>query len=262
MQEKLTQVSNTKDHDLVEYMREVREILNDLGIEFWLDGATLLGAVRDGEIVPWDHDIDFTIWKESIAGDKGKTLIRRLREEGFKVGIYDININVRKFHVLDTRKSDRERVWLDINLFDYDDTYAILPHFYPCNITGRIMSYSTPILVAPQHCYVRAEEPFFKRSIRRILITVARATPIFLRKLYVRIGTIILEKIGSRNEPHRIPIHYFTNLKTIRFYDMDFKVPAETEEYLAFRYGKNWRTPIQDWVTERDDGAIVPSKNA
>lgn len=41
------------------------------------------------------------------------------------------------------------------------------------------------------------------------------------------------------------------------FYGMEFKVPAETEEYLAYRYGKNWRTPKRDYVYYKDDGAIT-----
>jgi len=35
----------------------------------------------------------------------------------------------------------------------------------------------------------------------------------------------------------------FTNLSVIKFYGMEFKVPAKTEEYLSYRYGKDWRIP-------------------
>lgn len=38
---------------------------------------------------------------------------------------------------------------------------------------------------------------------------------------------------------------------------MEFKVPAETEEYLVYRYGKNWKIPNRDYVHYKDDGAIV-----
>ena len=37
---------------------EVRQLLNDTDIIFFLRHGTCLGAVRDGELIPWDDDID------------------------------------------------------------------------------------------------------------------------------------------------------------------------------------------------------------
>ena len=37
---------------------------------------------------------------------------------------------------------------------------------------------------------------------------------------------------------------------------MEFRIPAETEEYLSYRYGKDWRIPKRDWVIIRDDHTI------
>jgi len=50
---------------------------------------------------------------------------------------------------------------------------------------------------------------------------------------------------------------YFILLSRIRLYTMEFRVPAKTEEYLAYRYGEDWRVPKSDWTTNRDDGAIA-----
>jgi hypothetical protein len=35
------------------------EIFNDMEIDYWLCNGTLLGLYRDGELIPWDEDIDF-----------------------------------------------------------------------------------------------------------------------------------------------------------------------------------------------------------
>ena len=53
-----------------------------------------------------------------------------------------------------------------------------------------------------------------------------------------------------------VPKHFFQNLSTIKFYGMEFKVPAQTEKYLAYKYGKDWRIPKKDYVYYKEDGAL------
>jgi hypothetical protein len=43
---------------LVELAHFAGELLERHGITHWLDFGTLLGAVRDGEMIPWDYDVD------------------------------------------------------------------------------------------------------------------------------------------------------------------------------------------------------------
>lgn len=37
------------------------KFLNKYGIDYHLEGGTLLGIVRDGDLLPWDHDVDISI---------------------------------------------------------------------------------------------------------------------------------------------------------------------------------------------------------
>ncbi len=50
-------------------LKEVKEILNGLGIVFLLSSGTCLGAVRDGAIIVWDDDLDIM----SVIGANGLT---------------------------------------------------------------------------------------------------------------------------------------------------------------------------------------------
>ena len=61
----------------VRFMHENVRVMNEIGIDFWIEGGTLLGALRDQKLIPWDHDLDFGMKYESEA--QMKQLIRKLR---------------------------------------------------------------------------------------------------------------------------------------------------------------------------------------
>jgi lipopolysaccharide cholinephosphotransferase len=42
-------------------LREVTEILEKNGVQYFLDFGTLLGIVRENRLLPWDDDIDLGI---------------------------------------------------------------------------------------------------------------------------------------------------------------------------------------------------------
>ena len=53
-----------------ERMREVKRIFDEQGVVFWLGSGTCLGAVREGNFIPWDDETDTA----SIVGMHGLTL--------------------------------------------------------------------------------------------------------------------------------------------------------------------------------------------
>ncbi|RWS22395.1 fukutin-related protein-like protein [Leptotrombidium deliense] len=44
----------------------VFQILEKSNVRYWLEGGSLLGAARNGNIIPWDYDVDIGIYEEDI----------------------------------------------------------------------------------------------------------------------------------------------------------------------------------------------------
>lgn len=51
---------------LRETVHHVFKILKDWNVTFWLEGGSLLGAMRMKDIIPWDYDVDIGIYQEDI----------------------------------------------------------------------------------------------------------------------------------------------------------------------------------------------------
>lgn len=58
------------------------------------------------------------------------------------------------------------------------------------------------------------------------------------------------------NKTKNVPTEYYTSFKTIEFKNKLYQIPENTDGYLTYRYG-DWKTPVQDWDTSKDDKALI-----
>jgi len=52
--------------DALKMLHDVTTVLEKYNVKYWLDFGTLLGIVRENRILPWDDDMDISIFEEDI----------------------------------------------------------------------------------------------------------------------------------------------------------------------------------------------------
>ena len=54
-------LNHINEKNAIDLLKKTTLILDNLNIQYWLEGGTLLGALRDQKLIPWDHDLDLGI---------------------------------------------------------------------------------------------------------------------------------------------------------------------------------------------------------
>lgn len=235
-----------EEEKAIETLGKIKKILDKHKINYWLDEGTLLGAVREKKLIEWDHDIDLAIWYKDVS--KITSIMTELEKIGVEVCFFE-----GKKHI----KLIEKGYEIDINLYHLINGQATRMWHVNTSKMGRILDYLiwTMYLKNPENR--KFSLPFF---ITKILVKIGNALPGTLKKKIIKILFKMYEKNGCKTFRVSMPGSFFTNLTTLEFYKMDFKVPKETEKYLEYRYGKNWRIPKRDYVFYKDDQSVVKDK--
>ena len=247
-----------REDRIVNTLREVREVLNKYKVEFWLDSGALLGAIREGKLIPWDHDIDLGAWYKDL--DKIIDACKELKSRGFVIdslvcekGEEAITVNVdrkREYPIVIELHKVKNDMLVRKNLQNpgFDKETRLRQLF------RRGLKYVVWVLSRPS--FVGDNPKYVPKMVHIALIKVVLLMPDKMVKFLDNILSKIIYKLGYIWVEERIPANFFRKFSTIEFYGMKFKVPCPVEKYLEFRYGKDWKIPKKNWSFSRDDGAF------
>jgi len=157
---------------------DVKCILDDLKVPFFLTHGALLGAYRDKNFIKWDDDIELDIFDE-IFKENYERICKKLTDHGFII----------RGRKIDKKNEKGEK----INLYRNKEKISIRGIYLDSN-------------------YKNGEY---------------RLTNVFqyLKKFH-------------------------DNPDTIKFKNVIFQTPGPIEEFLTYRYGDNWRNPINIYVNK------------
>ena len=221
--------------NLNDRLSEVDQILTKLHLQAMVDSGTLLGLIRDGDVIAFDNDLDLTAvnWSESDVA----RFTRLLKDCGF---VTRHTLFAGKQTALDGwRRGDP--LHINVSLFS-SQAHGFFWKF------GWISTAKTQRL-SPHSGSLR--------PLLRQLVRLRRHSQSW-QSLVSSIDQLWL--LNPRS--HRalglwvIPEHFFTELASLGELSA-LKIPAAVEEYLAYTYGEDWRTPSRSWNTWLQDGRVV-----
>ena len=219
------------DERWIKNLKEIKHILDDAGVKYWLDLGTLLGAVRDGKFIPWDTDIDIS----TMCTELNKIIkkISKIEQKGFKVDITDVAFCI---HRVD------DPATININFSFYrpqgDKAWKLWGKKSPK--FSSILKYFD--MLADRILYWKLRSKMAMRE--RIVFALI---PNFANNAIRNFSFKVCKWFGQEFTALVIPKSYYENLCSISLNGITFKAPFPTHEYLSLLYGEDWQKPDPNW---------------
>lgn len=236
-----------QEHE-ISLFREVVSIARKHQVYFWLDQGSLLGAVRDGAFLPWDHDIDLGMILEP---GQAKALARDLVMLGATVERYPYVLRVMRRH--------KDEKTIDLRIYTLQGDQAVT-QLRAVNLGSKTLAHRVALKL------VRMGQRQSSKA-RRFCLSQQRKSCglvywlwewLFLfSDLAGQFSDKFRQSFRQRIVDFKVPAYYFQKLDSITVYGMNLPTPSNREAYLEMKYKKDWRVPNKDWKYWRDDGALV-----
>ncbi len=119
-------------------LKELADILTEMNLFWFISCGTLLGAYRNGDLLPWDSDIDVELREEEARSRAGE-LIRKLKKAGFKTSS-SIG-KLRQTYRIYAHKHGHQyaiRLWREVDNYRYLGRMRLPAEFFKDNSLSQI----------------------------------------------------------------------------------------------------------------------------
>lgn len=232
----------------LEMIVEVDRICRKNGIEYSLDGGTLLGAVRHKGFIPWDDDADVIFTRHEYA-KFFRACKRDLDRERFFLQDYRTDENYRWGYAKIRRKGTEfvrlgqehmkyhTGVCIDVFVVDHvPDGVLARNLYYGVNFFIRKVMYSELGQVAADH--------FLQRAIYRLLYKIPKNSMFHLRNCLAarcnrrttELVSHLLYQYPSKESKYGMPSKCFEHYRDMEFEGMQLRGFVDYDRYLTLLY--------------------------
>lgn len=231
-----------KEKQFIATLDQVKQILEQQHLCYFLDTGTLLGAIRDKRFIPWDNDIDIGVITEKELTEADYIHLANIFYKfGFNVKVFASTLSINGIHhvMVDLKFYKLTKLGYESVLASIDKTQNPIFNYLLIRLTGRV---------------VTIKGRSFKEKIDAQFTRGFHLASKFLPQNRLN---QLFKQIGFQSKKVLIPKHYFENQEQIKFYSVYVSVPYKAQDYLAFRYGENWQIPNENYNYITDDQSLL-----
>ncbi|MCK8516972.1 LicD family protein [Methylonatrum kenyense] len=244
----------------------MQRLLKEWGFSYWLDSGSLLGLIRDGGEIAWDSDIDLGIWEQDVP--RVLSALPELHSRGYKVSSRKYLGRIYGFTIKD--KAEQRFRPIHIHVYFREGDIAWSPQtvtFKPVNRAHSHRGFASwpsvrrMLIGVQQGASTHREGSGIQKVWRKGVCLPVWAMVVMTRRRLDRTWWDRLWPLSSMHTVYTwiVPARFFDRLEARPHGAGVIPIPAETEAYLAARYG-DWRTPVEDWCYWTDDGCLVQER--
>lgn len=225
---------------MLEMLIEVDKICQKHNIKYWIEGGTLLGAVRHGGFIPWDDDLDIAVMHDEYK--KMLDVLEKELPENMKVHTFKTDKAFSSFFAK-VRDLNSEIVEKGYPEFKYNGIYIDI---FPMRSINKYLSYFSAI------CEFKILHPFIVRENRETKFSLSSRIVAFRickfifwwlniinffffnKKIQYNWGTYF--SMGCKKED-------IFPIQRISFEGVEFNAPYNYDEVLKKAYGDYNKLP-------------------
>ena len=224
----------------INLLKEFVNVCNKYNLTYWIDGGTLLGAARNGKMIPWDDDIDVTMPREDYT--------RLLFLAKNIPNLFDSN------YFFQTANTDK---YFEVHAkLRYNNSTALTPREYNGLHNRGMFLDIFPLDCVPESRNIQQDIAGFVKTIGKY---VGQKNLTQIPSYYFGVLNTVLTDIHQQNllsgyianaafwryDNNLVVLKkkWYENSTMLKFENIDVSVPYNIDEVLTSWYGKDWRIP-------------------